>query len=48
VHCQQTDADTVVREIVAAASTATALVFGSTPVRFPLAAKVIDCYADAK
>jgi DNA polymerase I len=48
VHCLQADADVVVREVEAAAATATALVFGSTPVRFPLTAKVIDCYADAK
>jgi DNA polymerase-1 len=48
VHCQQADADAVVAEIGTAAATATALVFGATAVRFPLGAKVVDCYADAK
>jgi DNA polymerase-1 len=48
VHCRQADADAVVAEIGAAAATATALVFGDTAVRFPLDAKVVDCYADAK
>jgi DNA polymerase-1 len=48
VHCRIADADVVVDEVGAAANTASALVFGPTAVRFPLAAKVVDCYADAK
>jgi DNA polymerase-1 len=48
VHCRQADADAVVAEIGTAAATATTLVFGATAVRFPLDAKVVDCYADAK
>jgi DNA polymerase-1 len=48
VHCQRADADVVVHEVEAAASTASTLVFGRTAVRFPLNAKVVDCYADAK
>ncbi|HEY3607827.1 MAG TPA: bifunctional 3'-5' exonuclease/DNA polymerase [Pseudonocardiaceae bacterium] len=48
VHCPVADADVVVDEVGAAAHTASALVFGPTAVRFPLAAKVVDCYADAK
>ncbi|HEX5407778.1 MAG TPA: bifunctional 3'-5' exonuclease/DNA polymerase [Pseudonocardiaceae bacterium] len=48
VHCRQADAEAVVADIGAAATTATTLVFGATPVRFPLDAKVVDCYADAK
>ncbi|HEX4703346.1 MAG TPA: bifunctional 3'-5' exonuclease/DNA polymerase [Pseudonocardiaceae bacterium] len=48
VHCHTTDADAVVAEIGTAATTASTLVFGQTTVRFPLSAKVVDCYADAK
>jgi DNA polymerase-1 len=48
VHCRHADADVVVEEVGAAANTASALVFGATAVRFPLEAKVVDCYADAK
>ena len=31
-----------------AATEASRLVFGDTPVHFPLEAAVVDCYADAK
>jgi DNA polymerase-1 len=48
VHCPEADADAVVAEVGTAATTATSLVFGRTPVRFPLGAKVVNCYADAK
>ena len=48
VHAPQEDADAVVAEIGAAAIQATRLVFPGTQVRFPLHAKVVDCYADAK
>ena len=48
VHCRQADADIVVAEVGSAATVATSLVFGQTAVRFPLHAKAVDCYADAK
>lgn len=48
VHCPSEDADSVVAEIGVAAQQATRLVFPGTRVRFPLHAKVVDCYADAK
>jgi DNA polymerase-1 len=48
VHCTRADSDAVVAEIVASAAIATDLVFPGTAVHFPLGAKVIDCYADAK
>ena len=48
VHCPSEDADTVVAEIGTAARQATTLVFPGTRVRFPLHAKVVDCYADGK
>jgi DNA polymerase-1 len=48
VHCRQADADVVVAEVGSAATVATSLVFGQTAVRFPLHAKAVDCYADAK
>ncbi|HEY4023613.1 MAG TPA: bifunctional 3'-5' exonuclease/DNA polymerase [Pseudonocardiaceae bacterium] len=48
VHCPREDADTVVAEIGTAAQQASKLVFPGTRVRFPLHAKVVDCYADAK
>ncbi|WP_436494829.1 bifunctional 3'-5' exonuclease/DNA polymerase [Actinokineospora sp. HUAS TT18] len=48
VHCPQAAADVVAKEISEAADQATALVFGDTPVRFPLIAAAVDCYADAK
>jgi DNA polymerase-1 len=48
VHCRQADADAVVEEVSAAADTASTLVFGPTAVHFPLDAKVVDCYANAK
>lgn len=48
VHCRKADADAVVEAVGMAATTATTLVFGQTRVHFPLDAKVVDCYADAK
>ncbi|HEX4221201.1 MAG TPA: bifunctional 3'-5' exonuclease/DNA polymerase [Pseudonocardiaceae bacterium] len=48
VHCPRADADTVVAEIGIAAQQASDLVFPGTRVRFPLHAKIVDCYADAK
>lgn len=48
VHCPAELAPTVASEVDDAAKEASRLVFGSTPVRFPLQANVVDCYADAK
>jgi DNA polymerase-1 len=48
VHCPAELAATVASEVDAAAVEASRLVFGPTPVRFPLQANVVDCYADAK
>ncbi len=48
VHCVEGNAERVVTAVHDAAVTATRLLFGDTPVRFPLAATIVDCYADAK
>lgn len=48
VHSPKEHADAVVAAISAAAADAGRLVFGSTPVVFPLETAVVDCYADAK
>ncbi|MFD9126116.1 bifunctional 3'-5' exonuclease/DNA polymerase [Kitasatospora sp. NPDC059571] len=48
VHTPADLADRVAEEVAAAADEARALVFGATPVRFPLSTAVVDCYADAK
>jgi DNA polymerase I len=48
VHCPDGLAETVASEVEASAVEATRLVFGDTPVRFPLQSIVVDCYADAK
>jgi DNA polymerase I len=48
VHCPAPAADTVRGELTTAAEEATRLVFGATPVRFPLEVHVVTCYADAK
>ena len=48
VHCPRTLAPEVVEAIGDAAQEAGHLVFGSTPVRFPVTTAVVDCYADAK
>ncbi|HVK24690.1 MAG TPA: bifunctional 3'-5' exonuclease/DNA polymerase [Actinokineospora sp.] len=48
VHCPEEAADTVAREITAAAAQASTLVFADTPVQFPLIAAAVNCYADAK
>jgi DNA polymerase-1 len=48
VHCPAGLADTVVAAVSTAAAEASRLVFGDTPVRFPLQAVAVDCYADAK
>jgi DNA polymerase-1 len=48
VHCPAGLADTVVAAVGEAAGEARRLLFGDTPVQFPLGASVVDCYADAK
>ncbi|MDH6578322.1 DNA polymerase-1 [Kitasatospora sp. MAP5-34] len=48
VHTPANLADQVSAAVAAAGDEARALVFGDTPVRFPLSTAVVDCYADAK
>ncbi|NRQ30544.1 bifunctional 3'-5' exonuclease/DNA polymerase [Nonomuraea sp. NN258] len=48
VHCPLDQAEEVIAAVGAAAAEATRLLFGSTPVRFPMEAVAVDCYADAK
>ncbi|MCU7822498.1 bifunctional 3'-5' exonuclease/DNA polymerase [Kitasatospora sp. DSM 101779] len=48
VHTPADLADRVAEEVAGAAEEARALVFGDTPVRFPMSTAVVDCYADAK
>ena len=48
MHCPEALAGPVVEAIGAAAQEAGRLVFGATPVRFPVTTAVVGCYADAK
>jgi DNA polymerase family A len=48
VHCPAKLAERVAAEVTESAAEASRLVFADTPVRFPLQAAVVDCYADAK
>ncbi|HTT50323.1 MAG TPA: bifunctional 3'-5' exonuclease/DNA polymerase [Streptosporangiaceae bacterium] len=48
VHCPQALAGDVVGAVGAAATEAGRLVFGDTPVRFPVTTAVVSSYADAK
>ena len=48
VHCPEEQAGEVVELVRAAADRAGHLLFGATPVRFPVDVSVVDCYADAK
>jgi DNA polymerase I len=48
VHCPARDAPEVVAAVHRAADDARRLLFGDTPVRFPLGASIVECYADAK
>ena len=48
VHCPEAAAESVVAAIGEAAQEAGRLVFGDTPVRFPVSTAVVACYADAK
>ncbi len=47
VHCPAEQADAVAGAVSDAGTRAAALLFGATPVRFPLDLSVVDCYADA-
>ncbi|GAB3863295.1 bifunctional 3'-5' exonuclease/DNA polymerase [Micromonospora andamanensis] len=47
VHCPAGQADQVAEVVEQAGRRATSLVFGDTPVRFPLDLSVVECYADA-
>jgi DNA polymerase family A len=48
VHCPAELAPAVVTAVHAAADDARRLLFADTPVRFPVGASIVDCYADAK
>jgi DNA polymerase-1 len=48
LHCEQADAEKVREAVGRAAQQASRLVFGPTPVRFPLHLATVACYADAK
>jgi DNA polymerase-1 len=48
VHAPVDRAADVVRIVEEAGDRARRLLFGDTPVRFPLGISVVDCYADAK
>lgn len=48
VHCPLDQAEQVTAAVTSAAAEATRLLFGQTPVRFPMEAVAVDCYADAK
>ncbi|GAB2866192.1 bifunctional 3'-5' exonuclease/DNA polymerase [Actinocorallia aurea] len=48
VHTPEEDAEAVTADVADAAAQASALLFGDTPVVFPLHTSVVACYADAK
>ncbi|WP_431911453.1 bifunctional 3'-5' exonuclease/DNA polymerase [Nonomuraea jabiensis] len=48
VHCPVEQAEEVIAAVAAAAVEATRLLFGATPVRFPMEAVAVSSYADAK
>lgn len=48
VHCPAELAEQVVAAVAESGEEARRLLFGDTPVSFPLGASVVDCYADAK
>ncbi|HET6212603.1 MAG TPA: bifunctional 3'-5' exonuclease/DNA polymerase [Micromonosporaceae bacterium] len=47
VHCEAAQAERVAGAVRAAGERARRLLFGGTPVRFPLDVSVVECYADA-
>ncbi|MFF4618137.1 bifunctional 3'-5' exonuclease/DNA polymerase [Nonomuraea jabiensis] len=48
VHCPAEQAEEVIAAVASAAVEATRLLFGATPVRFPMEAVAVSSYADAK
>jgi DNA polymerase I len=48
VHCPVASAPAVAAAVERAGDQARRLLFGDTPVRFPLNVSIVDCYADAK
>jgi DNA polymerase I len=48
VHCPAETAPLVTAELTASSLEASQLVFGDTPVQFPLETSTVDSYADAK
>ncbi len=48
VHCPKDQGEAVVDAVGAAAEDARRLLFGDTPVWFPLGVSTVECYADAK
>jgi DNA polymerase-1 len=48
VHCREEEAVAVTEAIHRAGDDAGKLLFGDTPVRFPLGVSTVECYADAK
>jgi DNA polymerase-1 len=48
VHCPEPAVEPVLAAIAEAGEEAGRLVFGATPVRFPLTTAVVSCYGDAK
>lgn len=48
LHCPQEEAEKAREAVTASAAEASRLVFGPTPVRFPLHLATVRCYADAK
>ncbi|MGK5441516.1 bifunctional 3'-5' exonuclease/DNA polymerase [Micromonospora sp. URMC 105] len=47
VHCPAGQAEAVAEAVGRSGDRASALLFGDTPVRFPLDLSIVDCYADA-
>ncbi|MEV0807593.1 bifunctional 3'-5' exonuclease/DNA polymerase [Micromonospora sp. NPDC050200] len=47
VHCPAEQAEAVAEAVGRSGERASALLFGDTPVRFPLDLSIVDCYADA-
>ncbi|MGB2566888.1 bifunctional 3'-5' exonuclease/DNA polymerase [Micromonospora citrea] len=47
VHCPAERADAVADAVTRSGARASALLFGDTPVRFPLDVSIVECYADA-
>ncbi|GAB3939794.1 hypothetical protein GCM10027614_22490 [Micromonospora vulcania] len=47
VHAPAGQATAVAESVTRAGERAATLLFGATPVRFPLDLSIVDCYADA-